>query len=211
MYIPTLFRSDDRETAFDLIEEIRLGSLVSADPEIQVSHLPFMIDRMPGAMGRLIGHCARANPQWKSFGGEGEVLVVFLGPQTYVSPDWYGTRPRAPTWLYASVHVWGRSRLVDERDATRDMVVRLSEEMEPPSSAWSTESIAPYTEKLLPGIVGFHIDITSIQTQLRLGQQNTLDDRRRVHGALSNGDMSQRLVGRLMERFSFLDLPPTTP
>ncbi|MFT4119910.1 FMN-binding negative transcriptional regulator [Bradyrhizobium sp.] len=206
MYVPAAFRNSDRETAYDLIEEIRLGSLVSAGQGIEVSHLPFMIDRGHGPLGRLIGHCARANPQWKCLDGAQEVLVTFLGPNTYVSPGWYGTNPRAPTWLFASVHVRGRPQLTSEREL-RDMVVRLSNEMDPPSSGWTPDSIGPYIDKLLPGIVGFNIDITDIQTQLRLGQQNAPDDRYRVHRVLSNGDLSQRLVSRLMERFSFTDLP----
>lgn len=207
MYIPAPFRNADRDTAYALIEEIRLGSIISAAHGIEVSHLPFMIDREYGPLGRLVGHCARANPQWKNLAAEQEVLVTFLGPHTYVSPSWYGTHPRAPTWLYASVHVRGRSKLVLDTDATRDMVVRLSSEMDPPVSGWSPESVASYIDKLLPGIVGFHIDITDIQTQLRLGQQNGLDDRRRVHRVLRDGDPSQRLVSQLMERFSFADLP----
>lgn len=206
MYIPAPFRNADRETAYALIEEIRLGTVISAQAGIEVSHLPFMIDRACGSMGRLIGHCARANALWKNLDGGNDVLVTFLGPHTYVSPSWYGTHPRAPTWLYASVHVRGTSTLVLDPDAMREMVVRLSREMDPPTSGWVPESIGPYIDQLLPGIVGFHIDITDIQTQLRLGQQNGLDDRRRVHRALQGGDLSQRLMSRLMERFSFADV-----
>lgn len=205
MYNPAPFRNTDRETAFSLIEDIRLGSIISGANGIEVSHLPFMIDRDHGTHGRLVGHCARANPQWESLDGGREVLVTFLGPHTYVSPGWYGTHPRAPTWLYASVHVRGTSTLVPGTDAMRDMVVRLSHEMDPPSSGWSPESIGPYTDKLLPRIVGFHIDITAIETQLRLAQQNGMDDRVRVHRVLQNGDLAQRQVSQLMERFSFGD------
>lgn len=205
MYIPAPFRNADRETAYALIEEIRLGSIISAAESIEASHLPFMIDRDEGQLGRLVGHCARANPQWKSLDGGREVLVTFLGPHTYVSPSWYGTHPRAPTWLYVSVHVRGTSRLVLDSGAMRDMVVRLSKDMDPPSSAWTPESVAPYIDQLLPGIVGFHVDITDIQTQLRLAQQNGPDDRRRVYRVLQDGSLSQRLVSQLMERFSFQD------
>lgn len=206
MYIPAPFRNDDRETAYTLIEEIRLGSVISAAEQIEVSHLPFMIDRGSGDMGRLVAHCARANPQWRNLDGR-DVLVTFLGPHTHVSPSWYGTHPRAPTWLYVSVHVRGRAHLVLEPGAVRDMAVRLSSEMEPPASGWSPQHVGEYIDRLLPGIVGFHVEITGIQTQLRLAQQNGMDDRRRVHRALSDGDLAQRLVARLMERFSFESQP----
>jgi transcriptional regulator len=209
MYVPAAFRNSDRETAYALIEEIRLGSLISARQGIEVSHLPFMLDRDHGSLGRLVGHCARANPQWKNLDGQ-DVLVTFLGPHPYVSPSWYGTHPRAPAWLFASIHIGGRSRLPSESEM-RDMVVRLSNEMDPPSSPWTPESIGPYIDKLLPGIVGFDIEITDIQSQLRLGQQNEPDDCRRVYHVLRDGDLSQRLVSRLMERFTFPDLPAEDP
>jgi arylformamidase len=210
MYIPAPFRNDDCETAYALIEEIRLGSVISAGEQIEVSHLPFMIDRDSGDMGRLIAHCARANPQWRNLDGR-DVLVTFLGPHTHVSPSWYGTHPRAPTWLYVSVHVRGRARLVLEPGAVRDMAVRLSSEMEPPTSGWSPQHVGDYIDRLLPGIVGFHVEITGIQTQIRLAQQNGMDDRDRVHRALRDGDPAQRLVARLMERFSFGDQPAADP
>lgn len=209
MYIPAPFRNDDRSTAYALIEEIRLGSIISAAPNIEVSHLPFMVDRDEGAMGRLVAHCARANGQWPNLDGR-EVLVTFLGPHCHVSPSWYGTQPRAPTWLYVSVHVRGMARLVSDPSAVRAMAVRLSEEMEPPASGWSPHDVGDYIDRLLPGIVGFHVEISDIQTQLRLAQQNGMDDRHRVHRALRDGDLAQRLVARLMQRFSFGEPPAAT-
>ena len=206
MYVPPAFRSTDIQTAFALIDEIRLGTLISANGAIEASHLPFTVDQRASELGRLVGHCARANPQWKSLDGASEVLVTFLGPHTHVSPSWYGTHPRAPTWLYVSVHVRGIPRLVTEPPALRDIVVELSSIMEPRTSRWTPESVDSYIDKILPGIVGFHIDIMSVETQLRLAQQNGADDRRRVHRALQDGSLSQRLVAQLMERFSFADL-----
>lgn len=206
MYVPSAFRSTDIQTAFALIEEIRLGTLISANGVIEASHLPFTVDQQASELGRLVGHCARANPQWKSLDGASEVLVTFLGPHTHVSPSWYGTQPRAPTWLYASVHVRGTPRLVTEPAAVRDIVVELSKIMEPLASPWTLQSVDSYIDKILPGIVGFHIDIMSVETQLRLAQQNGPDDRRRVYRVLQDGNLSQRLVSQLMERFAFGDL-----
>lgn len=206
MYVPSSFRCTDTQTAFALIEEIRLGTLISAGEVLEASHLPFTVDQHASEIGRLVGHCARANPQWKALDGASEVLVTFLSAHTHVSPSWYSTQPRAPTWLYASVHIRGMPRLITEPAAIRNIVVELSSLMEPPESPWTPGSVDSYIDKILPGIVGFHIDIMSIETQLRLAQQNGPDDRRRVYRALQNGSLSQRLVSQLMERFSFQDL-----
>lgn len=205
MYIPAHFRADDRTLAFDLIEEIRLGTMISSGGGLDASHLPLLVRRNQGALGTLVGHCARANAQWPTWEQSPEVLVTFVSPNTHVSPSWYDTHPRAPTWLYAAVHVRGRVHLKTDPEAMREIVVAYSNELEPPMSGWSVDSIPDYVEKLLPGIVGFHIEITDIKTQLRLAQQNGVDDRLKVLAALRRGTTTQRQVADLISRFAFDD------
>ncbi len=203
MYIPAHFQAVDRTLTFDLIEEIRLGTMISCGGGLDASHLPLLVRRELGPLGTLVGHCARANAQWSTWEQSPEVLVTFVSPNTHVSPSWYGTRPRAPTWLYAAVHVRGRVCLKADRDAMREIVEAYSNELEPPASGWSVESIPDYVEKLLPGIVGFHIEITDIKTQLRLAQQNGVEDRLKVLDALRRGNATQRQVAELITRLAF--------
>ncbi len=205
MYVPLHFQEVDRTLAFDLVEEIRLGTMISRGGELDASHLPFLVRREEGELGTLIGHCARANPQWRALAQAPEVLITFLSPNTHVSPSWYGTHPRAPTWLYAAVQVRGRVHLKTDHDAMRQIVMAFCNELEPPSSGWSVTSIPDYVDKLLPGIVGFYIDITDIQTQLRLAQQNSIEDRVRVLEALRHGGTRQRQVADLVSRLAFDD------
>lgn len=210
MYIPDAFKETDRNVAFALIEELRLGNIISAAGRIEASLVVFLLDRHIGPNGRLIGHCARANPQWKDFESEPDVLVTFLGPNTHVSPSWYGTHPRAPTWLYANIHVRGKIRLVQDPASLRAIVVRLSQEMEPAGSPWHIDRVSEYVDRILPGIVGFTIDIDSIETQLRLAQQNVMDDRHRVLHALESGCPTQQAVAGLVRRFAFRDAESQT-
>ena len=78
------------------------------------THLPLLLDPDAGPHGHLLGHMARANPQWKDI--QGEALVVFSGPHAYVSPTWYETPGTVPTWNYVAVHAYGPLRLVEDRD-----------------------------------------------------------------------------------------------
>lgn len=205
MYIPAHFQADDRTLAFDLIEEFRLGTMVSAGGGLDASHLPFLVRREQGAFGTLIGHCARANAQWQTWAQSPDVIVTFVSPNTHVSPSWYTTQPRAPTWLYAAVQVRGRVHLKTDRDTMRDIVVAYSNELEPAGSGWSVDTISDYVDKILPGIVGFHIEIADTQTQLRLAQQNSLDDRLKVLAALKRGTTTQQQVADLIRRLVFDD------
>ena len=205
MFIPDEYRLDDAATAYALIEEIRTGSLVTVTPGglPEVSHLPFLADppgAVSGAGGTLTGHVDRRNAQWRSLAADPRCLVTFLGPQAHVSPSWYGTRPRAPTWLYVAVHVHGTATLVHDPQALRAMVERLSRELEPAGSGWEPGQIVPYTERLMQYIAGFTIAIERIETQVRLGQTNTPDDRRRVLASLSEGGPGARQVAALIRR-----------
>ena len=172
MFIPEEYRARDPRVGFALIAELRTGTLITQAPPGDVpaaSHLPFMLDTAghdpdTGAGAVLIGHVDRRNPQWQALGAHPACRVAFLSPQAHVSPSWYGTAPRAPTWLYAPVHVVGRASLVDDPGALRAMVERLSGELEPAGSTWETGQIVPYTERLMAHIVGFTIAVERIDT-----------------------------------------------
>src|SRR5947209_12647305 len=115
MYIPSAFAQSDPATLHEFIERHSFALLCSMDENGVPfgSHLPLMLD--PRA-GHLVGHMARANPQWRHADGK-TVLVVFSGPHVYVSPSWYEAEQVVPTWNYVAVHVTGVLRAIHERDA----------------------------------------------------------------------------------------------
>ena len=70
------------------------------------------------------GHMSKANPLWKTFGQNPEVLVIFHGPHTYISPTWYN-HVNVPTWNYQAVHLYGRPRAVTDLAELHAMLSRL--------------------------------------------------------------------------------------
>lgn len=208
MFIPREFQEHDQAVLHGIIEEVRLGTLLTSGlpggdgtaAPIIGSHIPFMLDRTRGSNGTLIGHVDRRNPQWQILEQGAQALVTFLGPDSNVSAGWYGTSPRVPTWLYAAVHCYGHATMVQEADGLRRMVVKLSAMMEPDGSAWAPSQVDAYTERLLCGIVGFEIPIERIEGQVRMGQHNGADDRRRVQAALAAGTPRQQRMADAMQR-----------
>ncbi|WP_159992445.1 FMN-binding negative transcriptional regulator [Roseomonas sp. 18066] len=198
MYAPAPFRAEEAALAWRLVEDIRLGCLITGQDGLLASHLPFLVDQADDGGVVLTGHLARGNAQAARLDGAG-VLVNFLGANTHVSPSWYGTAPRAPTWNYVAVQVQGRATLVEDAAAIRAMVLRLSREMEPAGSAWQPDTA--YVDKLVPGILGFTIAVTGVETQLRLSQQNNDDDRGRVRAALEAGSTRQRQVAEAIAAY----------
>ena len=111
MYIPKAFEVTDLSTLHEFIETYSFGTLVTVAGEQPVAtRLPLILDRARGRNGSLLGHVARTNPQWRSFDGDRQCLVMFDGPHAYISPSWYATSPAVPTWNYAAVHVYGIPR-----------------------------------------------------------------------------------------------------
>jgi transcriptional regulator len=183
IYIPKHFAEHDRARLQGLIRAHNFATLVSAHQgEIQVSHLPFLLNA-EGTM--LRAHMARANPQWRTFAPEREVIVIFHGPHHYVSPAWYAEHPSVPTWNYAVVHAQGRPTLIEDRERLAALVRELVKRHEAASpEPWRMDLPPDYQDKMLSGIVGFEIGITRLEGKFKLSQNRPGDDRPLVIEAL---------------------------
>jgi transcriptional regulator len=200
MYIPAAFQETDRDRLHDFIESYSFGLLVSTrDGEPFASHLPFLLERGAGPHGALVGHMARANPQWHGLDGRG-ALAVFSGPHTYVSPSWYEADGVVPTWNYVAVHAHGTFRLVDDAP-TLAAIVRASVDtferaMPVP---WQLDTRSDHFARLLKGIVGFRIEIDRLEGKWKLNQNHPAERREKVRRALEqSAGPGAREVARLM-------------
>src|SRR4051794_14312849 len=112
MFIPTAFNESDQNKLHKFIQAHSFGLLISTHQnEPFATHLPLLLERDVGPHGCLVGHMARANPQWHDLEGQ-QALVVFSGPHAYISPTWYEAANVVPTWNYVAVHAYGICRLV---------------------------------------------------------------------------------------------------
>ncbi len=201
MYIPAAFAEADRTKLHDFIEQNSFGLLVSqVDGRPFASHLPFLLERTAGPNGRLIGHMARANPQWREAGGQ-TVLAIFSGPHAYISPTWYQAEQVVPTWNYTAVHAFGRVEIVEEEGALREIVQRFvafyEQAMPRP---WSFGGAGTFAERMLAQIVGFRIEIETIEGKWKLNQNHPVERRRKVVQALrERGDENAQAVADLMQ------------
>jgi len=201
MYIPAAFAEPDLTRLHDFIERNSFGLLVSqVDGLPFASHLPLLLERTTGPHGTLVGHMARANPQWRDAGGQ-IALAVFSGPHAYISPTWYEAEQVAPTWNYAAVHVYGLVEIIEDEDALLEIVqgtVRVYEQAMP--RPWSFDPSSTFVERMLAQVVGFRIEVEKIEGKWKLNQNHPVERRKMVVRALrERGGENAQAIAVLMQ------------
>jgi len=176
VYLPSHFREDRPEVLRALMDAYPLAALISSGASgLVANHVPLLFDPSEGVHGVLRGHLARGNNQWRELAA-GEVLVIFQGPQAYISPAWYPTKQETgkavPTWNYATVHAWGPVEVYEDRARLRAFLGLLTERHEEARpNPWSvTDAPADYIDGLLGAIVGIEVRITRIEGKWKVSQ-----------------------------------------
>lgn len=184
MYIPEQFAEHDPDELRRLITAYPLGTLVTLGSEgLSANHLPFELATGKAPNGALLGHVAHANAVWQDFSTEHEALVIFQGPSAYISPNWYPTKAEthrhAPTYNYATVHVYGRLIIHDDEKWLRGFLGRLTRRMEAPQPQPWKMGDAPrdFLQDLLGKIVGIEIEISRIVGKWKVSQNRLPVDR----------------------------------
>ena len=177
MYTPAHFRVTDPAALHRIIAAHPLGVLVTShEGSLDANHIPFEFDPAIGPLGRLSAHVARANPVWQQCLTGADVLVIFRGKESYISPNWYPskheTHRQVPTWNYEVGHAHGRLRVRDDEKFLRGVLARLTrvhEAQEP--RPWKMGDSAPeYIDMMLRAVVGLEIDITALEGKSKLSQ-----------------------------------------
>jgi transcriptional regulator len=200
MYIPPAFEESHQAKLFGFIEADSFGLLVShVNEELYATHLPLLLNRVVEPSGQLVGHMARANPQWQEISGQ-EVLAVFSGPHAYISPTWYEAENVVPTWNYVAVHVYGKCKVLDDEQATAQIVedyVSTYERRMP--TPWTIDPANPFFRRLVKMVVGFRINISRIEGKWKLGQNHPIERREKVVRKLAETEnFNSREIARLM-------------
>lgn len=184
MYVSRHHELKDRDAIFGLMEAHPLGAWVCHTPSgLLANHVPFLLDRSRGPFGTLVGHVARANPVWRALGADTPSVVMFQGPQAYISPGWYPGKAEhgkvVPTWNYTVAHAHGTARAVDDRDWLLDMLNRLTDTHEAARPApWRVgDAPADYIDRMLRAIVGIEMPVDRLEGKLKASQDEDLQDR----------------------------------
>jgi transcriptional regulator len=200
MYVPPAFERSDPAELFAFIEAHSFALLVSTrGGEPFATHIPLLLVRDTGPHGTLIGHMARANPQWRTLDGQ-PALAVFSGPHAYISPSWYESENVVPTWNYVVVHATGTFRLVDDPDAVADIVAATVATYERNMPVpWKLDKSTDYFHTMVKAIVGFRIEVTRLEGKWKLNQNQPPERREKVARVLGqSAEPDSQEIARLM-------------
>lgn len=212
MYQPPHFVEERLEVQHGLIQTYPLGLLITAGAGgLMANPIPFFL--IPSASepsasrkGTLQAHLARANPQLKELETPTGCMVVFQGPQEYVTPSWYETKRQTgkvvPTWNYATVHVWGTPRLIEDPAWLASHLAMLTQhkEQERPASWAVTDAPASFIASQMKGIVGIEIDIDRLEGKWKVSQNRPEKDRQGVlTGFQQQGEASRPMADLVAE------------
>lgn len=207
MYQPPHFREDRLDVQHALIRAHSLGLLITAGSGgLQANFIPFLIEPAMSERGTLRAHLARANPQLQELRSVEECLVVFQGPQHYISPSLYPTKQETgkvvPTWNYITVHAWGRPQVFDDVAWLRQQVDDLTKHKETGRAAPWMVSDAPETflAAQLKGIVGLEIPIARIEGKWKVSQNRPAVDQAGVVAGLRSNDDAKAMAAQVSAR-----------
>jgi len=189
MYMPKHFEEHDIGVLHALIRSHPLGTWVTqAGGELLANHIPFLVDPSRGERGTLVGHVARANPVWQSFSKDVASLIVFQGPEGYISPSFYESKKEhgkvVPTWNYVVVHAHGMPRAIEDRDWLRAHLEALVSVHEATQALpWKiADAPADFIDGLLRVIVGIEIPIATLVGKWKISQNRPEAD---IDGVIS--------------------------
>lgn len=177
MYVPAHFEETRIEVLQDLIRAHPLATLVTmSSVGINANHIPLHLAQVTEQYGTLQGHVARANPMWSDLNNEVEALVIFQGPNSYITPSWYPTKQEhgkvVPTWNYVVVHAYGALRVIDDPIwVKRQLELLTTQQEELFNKPWKiSDAPAEFTDRMIGAIVGIEIVITKLTGKWKVSQ-----------------------------------------
>jgi transcriptional regulator len=205
LYIPKAHVVDELKFLHDFMEDFSFVMLVTTTPTLRITHIPSVLDRTQGRFGTLRAHISAQNVQKAAFDGTHQAVIVFRGPQGYISPTWYATQASVvPTWNFGVVHASGRPRPITDKAKTYDLLATLIRRNEQRVGSTAYDFAAQpreYVDGMMQGISPFEMEIQALEGKFKLGQERSEGDRNGVLAHLARGEYKERSLYDLTQAF----------
>ena len=170
MYIPENYSLTNQAEIHEFLHKNGFVLLINQTlGKLWATHVPLVLDFKSDGTPYLLGHISKANPQHEGFAENNEILAVFTGPHAYISSSWYD-HENVPTWNYIAVHVYGKIKIHSHEEAVLGLKKLVDKYEEKSENPIRVENLSEKTMREVRGIIGFEIEITSIEAQKKLSQ-----------------------------------------
>jgi transcriptional regulator len=202
MYKQTYFTEADSAKVIDFMKANSFAIITGMGEQYPVaSHIPLTIDVKDNGKILLTGHLMKKTDHHLAFEKNEQVLVIFNGPHTYVSASWYSDPQVASTWNYMTVHAKGKIKFTDE-EGTYQAIKNITNKYEGTDSAASFDQLPKeYVMKHLQAIVGFSIEVESLDHVFKLSQNHSTENRKSIEDhLLARGDEHASAIAEEMKK-----------
>ena len=197
-YPPTHHQDDNINHMIEVIKTYPLATLISVkDNEPFITHLPLIHNDE----GKLIGHIDVYNPHAEFLKNDNNITIIFSGPQCYISPSIY-TTTQLPTWNYIKVHIKGKVKAIDSKDALKASLITMTEFLEAPDHKYVLDADNKRMEGALDYIKMFEISIDSWEGKFKLSQDKKPRDIENARAELvrANQESVEAFLGKCFKR-----------
>ena len=180
MYKFPYFTEPDEGKVFDFMQKNSFAIITGILNNVPVAtHVPLEIKKIDGKLV-FTGHIMKGTDHYKAFSENEKVLVIFSGPQCYVSASWYVTKNVASTWNYMDVQAKGKIKFTND-ESTKKIIKDITDKYEDAESEAAFNKLPKdYVERLSKAIVGFNIEVESVENVFTLSQNHDEQTRKQI-------------------------------
>ena len=170
MYIPEIYKNENQEEIQNFLHQNGFAILVNqTNGKLWATHIPLVLETNEKGKQILVGHLSKLNPQGESFKTNDDVLAIFSGAHTYISSSWYD-HENVPTWNYLAVHVYGKVTILNYEETVNSLKKLVDKYEVISENPVRVEDLSEKTMREARGIIGFTIEINSIEAMKKLSQ-----------------------------------------
>jgi len=176
-----------------LIREFPLAWVIIGSDDPEAHAVPLVPDSDGPPLRHLIGHIPKAGKLAARLRDTKRALLLFQGPQGYLSPSWLSNRDWAPTWCSATAQITADITLMPEATAAalRHMVAVLEQGRADP---WDVTEMGARFDHLAERVVAIHCEVLSVRPRFRLAQDENDDVFRELLRPLDGSDLANWML-----------------
>lgn len=211
MYQFSYFKEKDKATLLAFLEQYPFAFLTGSFLSGQqvATQIPVMAEERNGEL-YLQGHIMRNTDHHKALMENPNALLVFTGPNCYVSASWYSHPSMGSTWNYMSVHASGELRWMNSEELSalmRKLTLKFEEGRT--TSPTLYDNLPPaYLDQMMPAIAGFEIRADHLDNVFKLSQNRDEQSYLNIIDQLQQRGGNSALIAEAMKQRQAALFPP---